>query len=221
MKTKVIDKTFVKEYDHSYFLFNAFTNCTLEISKVDVPNLQQYLDKEMNNLLAEGVFCPSDTSYYELADFFIKRDTTNTENLTITDAATFDCNLRCVYCMQQNTNQRCELIPPKQRIKIWMQVMSLLNSSSLSVCLFGGEPFFYKHYVNEMLETAKSVGLNLKDIFAVTNGTLIDRSMLDIINRYGISSLQITLDGPKEVHDNRRYNHNKEGSFDLIIENII
>jgi uncharacterized protein len=53
----------------------------------------------------------------------------------------------------------------------------------------------------------------------ITNGTLIDKH-IDTIKKHNYR-LQISLDGPKELHDkNRIYRGSDKGSFDDIIKNI-
>lgn len=49
---------------------------------------------------------------------------------------------------------------------------------------------------------------------------LLDRKMAKTLKRLSINSVQITIDGPKEVHDRRRILRNGKGTFDRIIENI-
>lgn len=153
-------------------------------------------------------------------DYFLHRDLTNTDNITITDAMWFDCNLRCVYCMQQNTPQSREIIAYQQRSLLWKRIMELLNSKSISICLFGGEPFYDIEYIENLFMQLDENSLKLNSVFAVTNGTLIDDKAIKLINSYPFSTMQITLDGPQEVHDLRRKAKNGVGSFNLIIENI-
>ena len=99
METKLIKKTFVKEYKNTYFFFNAFTNATLEVEKGNWTSPEEYVEKNYDELIDSGVLCYTEEAYYELMKFFYNRDTTNTLSLTVTDAASYDCNLRCVYCM--------------------------------------------------------------------------------------------------------------------------
>jgi len=44
---------------------------------------------------------------------------------------------------------------------------------------------------------------------------------LSFLNRYNLDRVQITLDGPKEIHDKRRVRKDGKGTFDKIIQNIL
>ncbi len=170
--------------------------------------------------MEKGIIYENNETYYDVMDYFLKRDSTNTNNLAITDAMWFSCNLNCVYCMQQNTPHSNEIISYEQRVQLWKRTLELFNSKSLSVCLFGGEPFFDIEYIENLLKQLYEDGYKLNEIFAVTNGTLINDRAINLINNYQFSSLQITLDGTKDIHDSRRKANNNSGSFDIIIGNI-
>lgn len=53
-----------------------------------------------------------------------------------------------------------------------------------------------------------------------TNGTLINKKILDKLVNYNCKTIQITLDGSKETHDTTRKFKNGLGSFDKLV-NII
>ncbi len=55
----------------------------------------------------------------------------------------------------------------------------------------------------------------------VTNGSMLTKNMADDLYGYGLRYAQITLDGPREVHDSRRYFVNRRGSFDIILKNLL
>ena len=220
METKLIKKTFVKEYKNTYFFFNAFTNATLEVEKGNWTSPEEYVEKNYDELIDSGVLCYTEEAYYELMKFFYNRDTTNTLSLTVTDAASYDCNLRCVYCMQQNTPNKVKSIEPEERAEVYRSLMEILNAESLSICFFGGEPFLKDDYIDNMISAVNRLQIPVKSLFAVTNGTMINDRIIESINKYRIESLQITLDGIKEIHDSRRVGKDKSGSFEIIINNI-
>lgn len=53
-----------------------------------------------------------------------------------------------------------------------------------------------------------------------TNGYLLTEEMVYELERLGFKYIQITIDGPKEIHDNRRMLVSGKGTFDKIIGNI-
>jgi uncharacterized protein len=55
----------------------------------------------------------------------------------------------------------------------------------------------------------------------ITNGYLLDKPLALQLREQGIVHLQVTLDGPPEVHDARRVLANGEGTFTRIMNNIV
>lgn len=53
-----------------------------------------------------------------------------------------------------------------------------------------------------------------------TNGTLYSEKIVEFLKGNGISNLEISLDGPKDVHDLHRKDYAGKGSYDVISENI-
>lgn len=54
----------------------------------------------------------------------------------------------------------------------------------------------------------------------ITNGTLITEEILTKLEFYNCKMIQITLDGTKDIHDNRRMYKNGKGSFDEVLSGI-
>lgn len=54
----------------------------------------------------------------------------------------------------------------------------------------------------------------------ITNGTLINKHVIDNLKKYNCKTIQITLDGKKNIHDSRRMYKNNQGSFDDVIKGI-
>lgn len=86
------------------------------------------------------------------------------------------------------------------------------------ITLYGGEPFLTsnREVITHILMKGKAKGYR----FAfVTNGVELD-DYLPIFDDERIDSVQITLDGPPEVHDRRRVLANGKGTFEKIAANI-
>jgi uncharacterized protein len=54
----------------------------------------------------------------------------------------------------------------------------------------------------------------------ITNGFYLDKEIVDTLVKYKLAEAQITLDGPAQEHDKRRYDKKEGPSFDRIIRNI-
>ena len=54
----------------------------------------------------------------------------------------------------------------------------------------------------------------------VTNGSLIERELLEDLIKLGLKSMKVTIDGVREIHDSRRPFAGGKGSFDVVFGNI-
>lgn len=86
------------------------------------------------------------------------------------------------------------------------------------ITLYGGEPLLAenKDIVNYIVKEGQKRGYTFK---AITNGYEIDQ-FLNLLSPDGIHKLQITIDGTKETHDQRRKHYKGYETFDRIVENI-
>jgi uncharacterized protein len=91
-----------------------------------------------------------------------------------------------------------------------------LHSSLIT--LYGGEPLLAQN--KEIVEYIVNRGVELGYRFmAITNGYDLD-SFKELLGHGKISSLQITMDGLKETHNQRRIHYRTRESFDRILANI-
>lgn len=136
----------------------------------------------------------------------------------------FQCNLRCTYCFEkelpQNPHKYMDEALLGKAIDSAEEISLKYEGKIESVELFGGEPLLLriKPLVKRILDFAKSKGAT---ITIVTNGVeAID--FIDILHSFkkDIDMLQITVDGPKEIHDSRRRYPSGKGSFCKISESI-
>jgi uncharacterized protein len=137
---------------------------------------------------------------------------------------TYTCNLRCTYCFEKDLPDKphkdMDHAMLEQALTSIEAVSRELNKKIDAVELFGGEPILprNKDIVNKILKFAAG---NRSKITIVTNGVFAG-DFVDILNpvKENIEMLQITLDGPSEIHDRRRKTPSGKGSFDKISESI-
>lgn len=132
------------------------------------------------------------------------------------------CNLACPYCINKTRRNSLQMTT-NQLDQIW-KTLALLKQDGYKITneitLFGGEPLRLENYklVDYFLQKAKQ---NKCKIFVITNGVTIDK-YLYLLKKYKrlINGFQITLDGPAEIHDQRRIGKDYPKTFDLISKNI-
>lgn len=145
----------------------------------------------------------------------------NSAVLGLTIAPTMDCNYRCVYCFEEHSKSRM-LFDVQDAIVKYVED-NIKNLKTLVVTWFGGEPMLEKETVYAL--SKKFICLcDRYDVeygaTLVTNGSLITFDDVEQIKYSKISNVQITVDGPKAIHDKRRIDISGKSSFDKIIENI-
>lgn len=87
----------------------------------------------------------------------------------------------------------------------------------------GGEPLLEFKNITSLMERINFIANKNKisiDHFMVRNGYLLTSDRAKKLKELGVKRIQITIDGSKKSHDQRRILANKEGTFDKIIENI-
>jgi uncharacterized protein len=94
------------------------------------------------------------------------------------------------------------------------------NSKSPVISFYGGEPMLNFGLIEKAVEYIHSQYPDAKVRFSIdTNGTLVDKHHIDYFVENNFI-LQISLDGPQEVHDTNRVFVNKSGTFAKVISVI-
>ncbi|MFW9994658.1 MAG: PqqD family peptide modification chaperone [Candidatus Odinarchaeota archaeon] len=139
----------------------------------------------------------------------------------------YACNLRCVYCFEGSIKEKRSRLGRNSVDSIFAFFDSLINSScsftdSIRVSFYGGEPILLGT-VPVVLDIMKRLRSRYPDkevtFNAITNGTVIAR-FANQLKRHGLVDVQITLDGPRPVHNRRRPYTGGKGSYDDVIEGI-
>lgn len=144
-------------------------------------------------------------------------------NLTI--APTTACNFDCYYCYEKWMKiKRNSYLTEKIEKEILKFVeFNLNNKKYLSVSWYGGEPLLAVDNIYRMskslIDLCKDKDCNYSSSI-VTNGYLFNKDVVDRLAELKVRSAQITIDGPKEIHDRRRFDKKKGPSFDIIMKNI-
>lgn len=129
---------------------------------------------------------------------------------------TMNCNLKCPYCFVKPylTNK---IITKEIINKIIIFIKS--RGEQYNIDWFGGEPTLYPEILEYFYDTAKKNNLKAVNSNLITNGVFKNDSIWKIIEK-NITQIQITLDGIKEFHNQRRIYKNGAGTFDEIISNL-
>lgn len=154
----------------------------------------------------------------------VNQTNARTDVFTATVVLTLDCNLACPYCFEDHFRGNyamSEITAGLLIEKIEREQMG--RGRNVELRFYGGEPLLAVPRLKEIarhLQTAATAS-NTKFTFSlVTNATLLTRRLVEELLPLGLTSAQITLDGPQEVHDVQRPFVSGRGSFSAIVENI-
>jgi MoaA/NifB/PqqE/SkfB family radical SAM enzyme len=125
------------------------------------------------------------------------------------------CNLKCRMCGQRGENG-CVRSPAENGclpLGAWLNVAGqLAGRKGVTACLRGGEPFLYPDII-ALLSFMKEKGISVS---IDTNGMFLEEYALDIA-RLGIDNINVSIDGPEQLHDSVR---GVKGSFRKIAAGV-
>lgn len=141
----------------------------------------------------------------------------------ITIALTSKCNFRCPYCFEDVENG----VTVNEEIEegIAQFILKKVDSGlrKLHIVWFGGEPLLTLKNIERMSPRFKQhcedKGCDYSSSI-ITNGWLLTPAIAGRLKAAHVSTIQITIDGPADVHDRRRMLAGGKGTFYKIIENI-
>lgn len=140
------------------------------------------------------------------------------------------CNLACPYCFQKNKADSCGFLSPEMVDKgldaienCEKKVMSLNNGKETlpKISITGGEPLLRSKANLDVLDHLLGRLWDLHWPYSITtNGTELEQFIADHEPSENCRNVQVTLDGPREIHDQRRRFRNGGPSFDRIVNGL-
>lgn len=230
---------FVEIGDGKRLAFNALT-CGL--AEMDEQTYQLYLDivaggefeytdgqeqGTITELCIGGFITTDDGDELNLLRAAHYRSRFGNRGLGLTLVPTLACNFSCDYCYENPS-----LSEPASRQRMSDKVSAnvirfcerrLKRDESLNVTWYGGEPLLALDLILHLTSTLSGLCESLKRPFnagLVTNGYLMTEQVVASLIGIGIRSAQVTVDGPREVHDARRRLKNGGGTYDTIMANL-
>ena len=137
------------------------------------------------------------------------------------------CNINCSYCYIYNLGDTGWASMPHhisdetiRAIARSLGQLTRIQSRPFAVVLHGGEPLLLGpqklkrliHLIRSKLPPSTALSLQ-------TNGILITEELLDLFSE-ARTTVSVSLDGPRHVHDRGRVGHTGQGTFDKVMEGI-
>ena len=210
-------------------LFNSLSGALFRVSTQMLPrlqtafsgNLSSLSDEEIETLLINRFLIDEDTDELTLLKARNWLGRMRGSDFTLSILLTLDCNFACRYCFEQ---RRAEHLGQDTEQRIYRFVAEKARRCDLfSVDWYGGEPLTQWTSLRRMNDRISHIckAVNCEyEVSITTNGYLLRRDIVEYLRQFRVSHLQITLDGPPEVHDRLRPTRSGEGTFSRILQNI-
>ncbi|MDA3958106.1 radical SAM protein [Oceanispirochaeta sp.] len=167
-----------------------------------------YMDEEKEKTLFRN-------SYLEISD---QQEKAEIQVFYVPD---YSCNFKCTYCYQGEYVQDSRPQDQKEVIDAFYAYLDQkFVGSDFYLTLFGGEPLLpsenHRKIIEYFLDKADERGLS---IAIVTNGFSLE-SYLPRLKKSRIREIQLTIDGPRDMHDIRRPLKGGGSTFNIVSDAV-
>jgi uncharacterized protein len=216
-------------FDDIVLMYNTATGAFAAVEVGEFEDIAQLLElpergdpEDLERLAEAGFLVLAD--YDERAavrdGYFAARDAETGLNLTI--APTVSCNFACSYCFEEHPKRH---LSEEDCAAVRAHVeANLLPGAPLNVTWFGGEPlaaFKQLRMLDAALQALCDARGSAYTQFIITNGSLLNEEKIAYFaGRPGFTGAQITLDGPADIHNGRRFSSAGKPTFNKILENL-
>lgn len=148
----------------------------------------------------------------------------------LTIIPTLRCNFACDYCYENSkihstpddrgglmSDEVCDNI-----VKLCEQRIE--PKGTFGVTWYGGEPLLAPQIIEKLTKEFIRICDEKEASYhagIITNGYLLDEKNLELLKRCRVTFAQVTIDGPREVHDKRRCLKSGGGTYDRIMKNLL
>jgi len=133
---------------------------------------------------------------------------------------TYACNFGCGYCYQDEYDAGSGVVSLQAVAAFFAYVDRAFAGRRKYITLFGGEPLLRTPALLRALERfVDEANARQLELAVVTNGYFLAES-LPLLQRASVREVQVTLDGPPEVHDRRRPLKGGAPTFERIARGV-
>jgi uncharacterized protein len=219
--------------DNKKVAYNSLTNALAEvddqfvsvlnnIQEINYEEAQESQKKLLNEMLRGNFIVQDIINEKKIIDFRLNSQKYSNNGLFLTIAPTLECNFKCLYCYENP--QSGKMNEATQRSLITWIMKQAENKKNISITWYGGEPLLAKDLVFALSEEIAGICEKNQvkfDVSMVSNGYLIDDEVIEQFKKMKLNSIQVTLDGPPDVHNSRRMlKFGAADTFNRILTNI-
>lgn len=179
----------------------------------------------LEQLYSQGFILKDDENEEAALNMFFTKIKTQYPLYSTMILTSYNCNMQCTYCFENSVKDNRTSMTEQTAhdvCKFLMDEFAVYNPEQISIVFSGGEPFLNLPAAEVIAEKIKKFAdqTNKKFSFGfLTNGTIpFQKETASALKENGLDFLQYTLDGNREIHNQRR--KMGDGSYDIIMENI-
>ncbi len=210
-----------KHKGRTYLLYNTLFNSMITLSDSEFQQYEkiQFSDLSLVEVFTDnGFLLPEFTDEYQRYNYYQSVLNNQLQDyMHYTIALTSRCNARCIYCYEEGVPQFDMSLETAEKIA----EILCKSEKQIDITWFGGEPLLKTDLIQHITEILRKNNKKF-DSGIITNGSLLTEDMIaNQFPEWGISWVQISLDGMKEEYLRRKcYYSNKTDIFENVISNI-
>lgn len=222
--------TFLFDNEGLYYVYNSLSNALVEIDQNSYSLLKKvqleggeisesdFEDSFIEMLKDKRFICHSLEDEFLYYKALVQPLREQREFMHLTIAPTMDCCFNCFYCFEHNKSRKYMSSDVMDAIIKYVSQLSGLQKILLS--WFGGEPLMAPDIILSFYKKLRNSfdGEIISDI--ITTGFHINRNTTLLFKEIGVSSVQITLDGNREQHNQIKYVEHCDDVFTKTLDNI-
>jgi uncharacterized protein len=217
--------------DGSLILYNSFTGAFSNFPLAHRPGVERFLR-------ADGTYASVDSGLpkYLFERGFIIADGINelqrvrhlhgqqqyrSDVFELILLASEECNFRCTYCYEEFKRGTMENWV-REAVVRWLE-RRVPTVRHLSIEWFGGEPLLGYEAISDIAPVAQKLARQHGVQFhhsMTTNGFLLSRKTFESLLEWGLTSCQVTLDGPEDSHNRTRPLRGGGDTYEVIVSNL-
>ena len=228
--------------DEHLILYNLINGSLLELdnntyerfSNLDSDELQKVLSDDEIELLNNTGFIVDDKNISDLNQLTYHKSKYSDGNIIKIDIPiTDECNFVCPYCFEKDCRKSSEGCCAEQEsmereefldeLLLYLENRITNTVKEIQIVWYGGEPLLEQkliiQYGKQLEDFGKKHNIKISQAI-VTNGFLLNERLIYELAQFNISFIQITLDGPEEIHNRTRNLTVPVNSYHVILKNI-
>jgi uncharacterized protein len=222
---------FIKIYPGSedpdiLMIYSTLRGSVLQVSCSVVEALRNgtLVGSELETMVRIGILVPDAMAEQQQVAEYFEWANANNRRYTALVTLNLDCNLGCPYCYEDHFRGKSYMSEATSDLL----VETILNGpiaagKEVLLDFYGGEALLSIPLIRRIAGSLREAANRSGSAFSfnlVTNGTLLNRSVVEELLPLGLAGAKITIDGPPDIHNTQRPFVSGKGSFDIIMNNL-